>query len=229
MWPPMLRPACDTAAMQELIERLSTAAAGMEALRGSVVAGEPWPLSRAYGAEPESDWGPKEILAHVAEMLAYWPVQVERDPGVARDWGAARVRARVDGREAHRARRRGPPASGRRAVRPDRLGIPGGGVDAGRDLAGGPGSDRRPRSAGRDGDPGDLRALRREPSRGARRRSCARSSRPPDRAPAGLLSRGNSYYCPIGTSTDGSFPRRPLRRYCRRPETSALARRGAIC
>jgi len=77
MWPPMLRPACDTAAMQDLIERLSAAAAGMEALRGSVVAGDPWPLSKAYGAEPESDWGPKEILAHVAEMLEYWPVQVD--------------------------------------------------------------------------------------------------------------------------------------------------------
>ena len=49
----------------------------MEALRGSVAAGEPWPLSRAYGAEPESDWGPKEILAHVAEMLEYWPIQVD--------------------------------------------------------------------------------------------------------------------------------------------------------
>jgi len=63
--------------MQDLIERLSAAAAGMEALRGSVVAGDPWPLSKAYGAEPESDWGPKEILAHVAEMLEYWPIQVE--------------------------------------------------------------------------------------------------------------------------------------------------------
>ena len=73
---PMLRPACDTAAMQDLIERLSAAAAGMEALRGGVVAGEPWSLSEAYGAEPESDWGPKEILAHVEEMLEYWPRQV---------------------------------------------------------------------------------------------------------------------------------------------------------
>jgi hypothetical protein len=73
----MLRRACDTAAMQELIDRLDTAASDMEALRADVVAGEPWPLSEAYGAEPESDWGPKEVLAHVEEMLGYWPTQVD--------------------------------------------------------------------------------------------------------------------------------------------------------
>jgi hypothetical protein len=71
----MLRRACDTAAMQDLIDRLGTAAADFEALRPGVVAGEPWPLSTAYGAEPESNWGPKEILAHVEEMLEYWPTQ----------------------------------------------------------------------------------------------------------------------------------------------------------
>ena len=32
---------------------------------------------RAYGAEPESDWGPKEVLAHVGEMAPYWLSQVE--------------------------------------------------------------------------------------------------------------------------------------------------------
>jgi hypothetical protein len=63
--------------MDELTERLATAAADLESLRGSVVRGEPWPLSAAYGAEPESDWGPKEVLAHVAEMLGFWPAQVE--------------------------------------------------------------------------------------------------------------------------------------------------------
>jgi hypothetical protein len=73
----MLRRACDTAAVQELIDRLDVAAAGMEGHRASVVAGEPWPLSAAYGAEPESDWGPKEVLAHVAEMLPFWLGQVE--------------------------------------------------------------------------------------------------------------------------------------------------------
>jgi hypothetical protein len=77
MLPSMLRRACDTAAMQDLIHRLTVAATDMEGLRPSVVAGEPWPLSAAYGAEPESDWGPKEVLAHVEEMLEYWPRQVD--------------------------------------------------------------------------------------------------------------------------------------------------------
>ena len=75
----MLRPACDTAVMaiDELSDRLAAGAAGIEALRPGVVSGEPWPLSDAYGAEPESDWGPKEVLAHVGEMLPYWLGQVE--------------------------------------------------------------------------------------------------------------------------------------------------------
>jgi DinB superfamily len=63
--------------MDELIDRVAAGAAGMEALRPAVVAGEPWPLSDDYGAEPESSWGPKEVLAHVAEMLPFWLGQVE--------------------------------------------------------------------------------------------------------------------------------------------------------
>jgi len=64
-------------ATDELADRLAAGAAGIEALRPGVVAGEPWPLSEAYGAEPESDWGPKEVLAHVGEMLPYWLGQAE--------------------------------------------------------------------------------------------------------------------------------------------------------
>jgi DinB family protein len=64
-------------AMDELAERLTDAAAGIEALRPAVVGGEPWPLSDDYGTEPESTWGPKEVLAHVGEMLPYWLGQVE--------------------------------------------------------------------------------------------------------------------------------------------------------
>jgi DinB superfamily len=48
----------------------------MLALRGPLVAGEPWPLSAAYGTEPEADWGPRELLAHVNEMLPYWTRQL---------------------------------------------------------------------------------------------------------------------------------------------------------
>ncbi|HEX5012908.1 MAG TPA: DinB family protein [Candidatus Limnocylindrales bacterium] len=64
-------------AIDELADRLATAAAGIEALHPAVAAGEPWPLSDDYGTEPESAWGPKEVLAHVAEMLPYWLGQVE--------------------------------------------------------------------------------------------------------------------------------------------------------
>lgn len=74
----MLRPPCDTARVDDLIARLTAAAAAFGRLRDGVAAGEPWPLSPAYGAEPESDWGPKEILAHVAEMLPYWTAEIER-------------------------------------------------------------------------------------------------------------------------------------------------------
>src|SRR5262245_15565520 len=73
----MLRRACDTAAVDELIDRLAAAAADMETLRGRVVAREPWPLSDDYGTEPESHWGPKEVLAHVAEMVPFWLDQIE--------------------------------------------------------------------------------------------------------------------------------------------------------
>ena len=63
--------------MEELASRLETGRAAMAGLRGAVEGGEPWPLSEAYGAEPESDWGPKEVLAHVAEMAPYWLGQAE--------------------------------------------------------------------------------------------------------------------------------------------------------
>jgi hypothetical protein len=77
----MLRPGCDTEPMNEetsLATRLDRSRAAFEGLRPAVVAGDPWPLSPAYGSEPESDWGPKEVLAHTAEMLGYWPGEIDR-------------------------------------------------------------------------------------------------------------------------------------------------------
>jgi hypothetical protein len=64
--------------MDDVIERLDEAAAAFRALRDPVEEGEPWPLSPAYGTEPESDWGPKETLAHVDEMIPFWLDQVDR-------------------------------------------------------------------------------------------------------------------------------------------------------
>jgi hypothetical protein len=83
LWLPMLRPACDTGRVDDrddlstLAERLTASRAAMTAVRPAIEAGEPWPLSAAYGTEPESDWGPKEVLAHVAEMIPDWLRQAD--------------------------------------------------------------------------------------------------------------------------------------------------------
>ncbi len=63
--------------MEGLENRLEAGRAAMAGLRAAVESREPWSLSTAYGAEPESDWGPKEVLAHVAEMVPYWLGQVD--------------------------------------------------------------------------------------------------------------------------------------------------------
>jgi hypothetical protein len=59
-------------------ERLAAARSGYRALEPRVAAGEPWPLATAFGTEPESSWGPREVLAHVVEMLPFWLGEVER-------------------------------------------------------------------------------------------------------------------------------------------------------
>jgi hypothetical protein len=64
--------------MDALIDRFNEAAAAFRALRGRAEAGAPWPLSPAYGSEPESNWGPKETLAHVDEMIPFWLDQIDR-------------------------------------------------------------------------------------------------------------------------------------------------------
>jgi hypothetical protein len=75
----------------DLATRLRDAGADLLDLRGPLVQGEPWPLSAAYGTEPEADWGPREVLAHVNEMLPYWTAQLEGvlagDPGTPAPFG----------------------------------------------------------------------------------------------------------------------------------------------
>jgi DinB family protein len=77
--------------MHDLATRLRDAGAELLDLRGPLVQGEPWPLSAAYGTEPEADWGPRELLAHVNEMLPYWTAQLEGvlagDPASATPFG----------------------------------------------------------------------------------------------------------------------------------------------
>ena len=62
----------------ELVERLERACDAFLAMAPRVEAGRPWPLSEAFGVEPESHWGPPEVLAHVAEMLPYWQGEIGR-------------------------------------------------------------------------------------------------------------------------------------------------------
>lgn len=77
----MLRPACDTGPMKDVADRIAQAAAQLAGHGPAIEAGEPWPLSPAYGTEPEADWGPKEVLAHVAEMIPYWLAEIEKVVG----------------------------------------------------------------------------------------------------------------------------------------------------
>jgi DinB family protein len=63
--------------MDDFAARLRDAGAALLDLRGPLEAGEPWPLSANYGHTPESEWGPREVLGHVDEMLPYWIDQLE--------------------------------------------------------------------------------------------------------------------------------------------------------
>jgi hypothetical protein len=64
--------------MDHTARRLAEAGTALRELRPELERGEPWPLSAAYGTEPEADWGPREVLAHVGEMLGYWTSELER-------------------------------------------------------------------------------------------------------------------------------------------------------
>jgi hypothetical protein len=77
--------------MDDHASRLRDAGGHLLDLRGPLGAGEPWPLSAAYGTEPEADWGPREVLAHVNEMLPYWATElriiIAGDPSTATPFG----------------------------------------------------------------------------------------------------------------------------------------------
>jgi len=62
----------DTLSRSDALARLSAARTACVALRPPLVAGAPWPLAAEIGTGPEASWGPREVLAHLAEMLAYW-------------------------------------------------------------------------------------------------------------------------------------------------------------
>jgi hypothetical protein len=51
----------------------------MAAYGPAVEAGRPWPLHVVdHDGGPESEWGPTEVLAHVAEMLQFWRGEIAR-------------------------------------------------------------------------------------------------------------------------------------------------------
>lgn len=85
--------------MAELADRLDRATDGLVELGPAVAAGEPWPLTDVYGPGPESSWGPREVLAHVAEMLPFWLGEIERilDAGVAAGDGEPPAFGRLEG------------------------------------------------------------------------------------------------------------------------------------
>jgi DinB family protein len=62
----------------DLLERLRTAGEDFEATRATVEAGSPWPLAATFDTSDEADWGPPEVLAHVAEMGPFWLGEIER-------------------------------------------------------------------------------------------------------------------------------------------------------
>jgi len=65
------------AALDDLADRLDRAAEAMIELAPQLAAGEPWAMAAEVGPGPESSWGPREVLAHVAEMLPYWLGEIE--------------------------------------------------------------------------------------------------------------------------------------------------------
>lgn len=64
--------------MPNELDRVRTLRDAYAGLRAPVAAGEPWPLATRFGTEPEASWGPRELLAHVAEMLSFWLGELER-------------------------------------------------------------------------------------------------------------------------------------------------------
>jgi hypothetical protein len=65
------------AAMSD-VQRIAAARRAYAELAPRVMAGEPWALAEDYGTGPEASWGPREVLAHVEEMLPFWLGEMER-------------------------------------------------------------------------------------------------------------------------------------------------------
>jgi hypothetical protein len=60
------------------LDRIAAARQAFRDLEPRVRSGEPWPLADDFGTGPEASWGPREVLAHVQEMLPFWLGEMER-------------------------------------------------------------------------------------------------------------------------------------------------------
>ena len=58
--------------------RLDAAAERLTNLGNVLERGGPWPLAERFDHAPEASWGPRETLAHMEEMLAFWLGEAER-------------------------------------------------------------------------------------------------------------------------------------------------------
>ncbi len=73
----------------EITARLASARRTYADLRPRVIARGPWVLAADFGTGPEAAWGPREVLAHCAEMLPFWLGELERivEGGAGADGG----------------------------------------------------------------------------------------------------------------------------------------------
>jgi hypothetical protein len=62
----------------DLDARFAAAAKRLDELSGPLQAGGPWPLAERFDHAPEAEWGPREVLAHLGEMLPFWLGEAER-------------------------------------------------------------------------------------------------------------------------------------------------------
>lgn len=61
----------------DLLTRLRRDTDEVLALRQAVIDREPWPLAPAFGPN-EGEWGVREVLAHLGEMVPYWTDEAAR-------------------------------------------------------------------------------------------------------------------------------------------------------
>lgn len=60
------------------LDRIADLRATYAGLAPRAIEGEPWALAEDFGTGPEASWGPREVLAHLVEMLPFWLGELER-------------------------------------------------------------------------------------------------------------------------------------------------------